>query len=138
MENLILTNYQNILNFLYYSSAYIGIAVCLFAYSSSNHKLNTKPILIQITYIIYFLQWAFVYLADHSGPIIKVDPWFLAARYLSLTALIFTSLYLYQNSPKNTLEDVKERSLIARAKQFRVKKIFNKLENNCLKRENKK
>jgi hypothetical protein len=71
---------------------FIGVALTLFVYGFS--KINTKNISIQITYIMFFIMWCMLYLADYSStfqPNIQSS----IGRMLILTIEITLSIYVY-------------------------------------------
>lgn len=72
---------------------FIGVAITLFVYGVS--KINTKNILIQITYILFFIMWCMLYLADYSStfqPNIQSS----ISRMLVLAIEITISIYVYK------------------------------------------
>jgi hypothetical protein len=71
---------------------FIGVGLTLFVYGFS--KINTKNISIQITYIMFFIMWCMLYLADYSStfqPNIQSS----IGRMLILTIEITLSIYVY-------------------------------------------
>ena len=71
---------------------FIGVALTLFVYGFS--KINTKNISIQITYILFFIMWCMLYLADYSStfqPNIQSS----IGRTLILAIEITISIYVY-------------------------------------------
>lgn len=71
---------------------FIGVAITLFVYGFS--KINTKNFSIQITYILFFIMWCMLYLAEYSStfqPNIQSS----IARLLILAIEITISIYVY-------------------------------------------
>lgn len=72
---------------------FIGVAITLFVYGVS--KINTKSISIQITYILFFIMWCMLYLAEYSStfqPNIQSS----ISRMLVLAIEITISIYVYK------------------------------------------
>jgi hypothetical protein len=72
---------------------FIGVAITLFVYGFS--KINTKNISIQITYILFFIMWCMLYLAEYSStfqPNIQSS----ISRMLVLAIEITISIYVYK------------------------------------------
>lgn len=72
---------------------FIGVAITLFVYGFS--KINTKNFSIQITYILFFIMWCMLYLAEYSStfqPNIQSS----IARLLILAIEITISIYVYK------------------------------------------
>jgi hypothetical protein len=72
---------------------FIGVAITLFVYGVS--KINTKNISIQITYILFFIMWCMLYLAEYSStfqPNIQSS----ISRMLVLAIEITISIYVYK------------------------------------------
>lgn len=101
---------------------FIGVALTLFAYGFS--KINTKNIWIQITYILFFIMWCALYLADYSSTF-QANIQSSIARLLILTIEITTSIYVYTIT--NCVDGLKK-DIVSYSKSKKVKDYLPCLE----------
>lgn len=101
---------------------FIGVALTLFVYGFS--KINTKNIWIQITYILFFIMWCTLYLADYSSTF-QANIQSSIARLLILTIEITTSIYVYTIT--NCVDGLKK-DIVSYSKSKKVKDYLPCLE----------